>query len=94
MKRMMALIPALLATIALAMPADAQAAPRVAVHVSVPLGRVWIPAAIVWDASLGRSVHRAGHWAAPPHASAKWISGHWAGHARGRHWVPGHWVPR
>jgi len=65
-------------------------APVVEVRPAPPApGLIWVPGYHRWD---GRTyVWAPGVWRQPPHAHAKWVTGHWAHDRHGYYFVEGHW---
>jgi len=52
-------------------------------------GYVWVPGYYRWS---GREyVWVGGRYEVPPHARARWVSGHWQHDRHGYYWVDGHW---
>ncbi len=80
---------------ATAVPAVADAGPRVVVHVGVPAPapapKIWIAGHWNFDRALKRRVWVEGTWRTPPRAGSRWVPAHYAGRGRSRHFVPGHW---
>lgn len=60
-------------------------APRIHPHA------VWVPAHYVWDPVKRREIYVAGAWKVPPRPGMRYVTGHWVGHGRSRHWVAGYW---
>jgi hypothetical protein len=51
-------------------------------------GFIWVDGWWTWRS---RWIWEPGHWARPPHASARWERGHWDRGQRGWRWTEGRW---
>lgn len=87
------IVPALALAFATFQAPEAQAAPRVVIHLGVPAkappARVWVPGH--WEIHGGREIWIDGHYKIVPPGRSVWVPGRWELRAGKRLWVAGHW---